>query len=1286
MPSDPTRVGYVFMGWYLNPAGGTAFSATQAVYSHMSIYAIWGRTVTVVDSEATVTGAGNYLPGAVVTINAGTRTGFTFSSWSVIAGTVNLADANVPTTSFTMPNENVSLIANWNRLYTLRVTNSYAGSPGAGDYLAGVNVTIRAGSRSGYSFEGWTVNLGSITLNDSNAATARFIMPAENVEVTANWAELFAVSVLTSYAPAGSSGAGNYTVSSTVTINAGIRTTHRFNGWTVAQGSAILADASQATTTFSMPAGPVIVQATWVATSTVTFDANGGNPTTQSITVDTGTTVQTLPAVTNPGFVLVGWFTSPTGTVEFTDTTPVNSNITVYARWGYQVTVADSYANVSGAGNYQAGSTVTIYAGTRSAYRFDSWAVISGSLNLGSAAQNATTSFTMPLNDVSLRAQWVPTSTVAFNGNGGLPILQTVAADTGYSLGLRMPTEPMRSGYQFIGWYTGSNSGEEFNSSTIVNSDITVYAHWGRTVTVVSSYSATSGAGVYRPGDMVAVDAGVNSGYDFVSWSVTQGSLVLTNPRSTTTSFTMPDSNLTLVASWAALFTLNVDASYAGSGNTGAGSYTSGAQVTVQAGTRTGYNFSGWTSNAGGSFTNANLATTSFTMPPANTTVTASWTPLSMTVNFDRNNTGACIGPSFTVMTVAFDSPYGTLPIITSYGYRFEGWYTSATGGTLVLSTTVVTEQSNHTLYAHWQKIGDGEVGNNGPLYTIMASSPVCITQAQAQAALTDSTKIIDYTNALATEVATGLPAAIVVTNLHVLSTVPGAYLITLAVAAEPSTAVTVMVIVTETTRPPVLGVTHIIVAEPAVYLSIAEAEAILNGNLSDGLITTAGVRVRAYDKETGAPVPPSGLSVSSNPLFAAVVGLYSVAFSVVSDPAATISTNFVVTDSTLPPVLGATHVIMADSPVFLSTNEASNLISSGLDAGLIAKARVRVCVKDTGVTVYGITVTGSALFAPVEGAYMVSFTATADSTATIDVLFIVTDANLPPVVGDSYVIVASSPVKLSVAQAQGMVGANLSSNLISAGGVRAYNKRTGIAVSPAAIQVQSTPVFNGAEGIYRVTYMVASDSRATITSLFVVSDGNIVNVGDYYVIYANSPVRLTTEQASVIGNNTLLLIGSARVKAFDLLTGSQVLPSALRVASGSLGTGVGSYTIRFEVAADTSSYVDVVFIVTSSLIVEGDTCAISANSPVILSTNDAQALLGANLAHNLVAAASVSAFEIESGAAIPESQITVSSNPSFTAVEGVYRVVFTVATDARATITVLFIVTDNNLVVTGDS
>ena len=71
--------------------------------------------------------------------------------------------------------------------YAVTVNGSYdAQNSGAGSYAAGSVVTVRAGSRSGYTFNGWTSG-SNVVFDDPNAEETTFIMPEGSVTVTANW-------------------------------------------------------------------------------------------------------------------------------------------------------------------------------------------------------------------------------------------------------------------------------------------------------------------------------------------------------------------------------------------------------------------------------------------------------------------------------------------------------------------------------------------------------------------------------------------------------------------------------------------------------------------------------------------------------------------------------------------------------------------------------------------------------------------------------------------------------------------------------------------------------------------------------------------------------------------------------------------------------------------------------------------------------------------------------------------------------------------------------------------
>jgi uncharacterized repeat protein (TIGR02543 family) len=113
--------------------------------------------------------------------------GYSFSGWNTkVDGTgVSYVVGSV----LTVDEEDVVLYAQWTeQKYVVTVIDSFAGvSSGAGNYVGGSVVTIRAGSRVDYVFVGWTVDFGDVTLNDYLSVTTLFVMPYESVSVTANW-------------------------------------------------------------------------------------------------------------------------------------------------------------------------------------------------------------------------------------------------------------------------------------------------------------------------------------------------------------------------------------------------------------------------------------------------------------------------------------------------------------------------------------------------------------------------------------------------------------------------------------------------------------------------------------------------------------------------------------------------------------------------------------------------------------------------------------------------------------------------------------------------------------------------------------------------------------------------------------------------------------------------------------------------------------------------------------------------------------------------------------------
>ena len=186
------RPDYTFDYWS-NENNITLPNASKASFvmpaKSVTIVANWKRAeynVTVVSENATgAIGSGKYVSGQTVKANAGARKGYTFISWTVKNNVVTMPTSVAA--SFIMPMCDVVLTAFWKQdVYSVKIGGGGAvNMVGSGSYAQGVTVQISAGVRSGYSFVGWTVNEGNITL--PNSVSASFIMPAKPVTLTAKW-------------------------------------------------------------------------------------------------------------------------------------------------------------------------------------------------------------------------------------------------------------------------------------------------------------------------------------------------------------------------------------------------------------------------------------------------------------------------------------------------------------------------------------------------------------------------------------------------------------------------------------------------------------------------------------------------------------------------------------------------------------------------------------------------------------------------------------------------------------------------------------------------------------------------------------------------------------------------------------------------------------------------------------------------------------------------------------------------------------------------------------------
>jgi uncharacterized repeat protein (TIGR02543 family) len=268
-----------------------------------------------------------------------------------------------------------------------------------------------------------------------------------------------------------------------------------FSGWNTNAGGTGTPYRAGASYT---PVGSVTLYARWIPGTpvryTVTFNASGGNPATQTKTVDSGASAGSSGMPSNPtksGYIFGGWYTAANGGgTQFTETTPITGAITVYATW----TVIQYTVTFDAEGGTPPVQTKTVDSGAsagssdmpsnpaKSGYIFGGWHTAA---NGGGTRFTETTPVT---GDITVYATWtIIQYMVTFNADGGTPAMQTKTVDSGASVGSSdMPFDPAKSGYIFDGWYTATNGeGTQFTGSTVITGDITVYAKW--TITLVPS-------------------------------------------------------------------------------------------------------------------------------------------------------------------------------------------------------------------------------------------------------------------------------------------------------------------------------------------------------------------------------------------------------------------------------------------------------------------------------------------------------------------------------------------------------------------------------------------------------------------------------------------------------------------------------------------------------------------------------------------------------------------------------------------------------------------------------
>ena len=202
-----------------------------------------------------------------------------------------------------------------------------------------------------------------------------------------------------------------------------------------------------------------------------------------------------------------------------------------------------------------------------------------------------------------------------------------------------------------------------------------------------------TGASPYAAGTEVDIQATANAGYVFTGWTTDAGG-IFDDAGAATTKFSMPSNAVTVTAHFVPVFDLDMLANPNIGGTatdlTNTSPYTEDTEVDIQAVAAPGYEFTHWTvdPSGAGSFDNANHATTTYTMPAEDVTVTAHFVPVFDLVMLADPSLGG------TATDLTGSSPYAQSAVvdiqaIAAAGYHFDGW--TAPAGTITTPNAATT-------------------------------------------------------------------------------------------------------------------------------------------------------------------------------------------------------------------------------------------------------------------------------------------------------------------------------------------------------------------------------------------------------------------------------------------------------------------------------------------------------------------------------------------------------------------------------------------------------------------
>ena len=502
----PTKTGYKFNGWYEN--NNKVSDGIWRNTSNITLVAKWAVNTYNINynlNSGTIssTKPSSYTYGTTKTIPNPSKIGYEFIGWTINNSTQKYKDYQISDTTY----GDLELVANYKpNVYTVTLDSN--GGDCEIDLLTvtyNESYALPLPTKTGYKFEGW--------FNGSSKLESGVWSKTSSLDLKAKWSIV------------------NYTI--TYDLNDGINNENNPSTYTFESNTITLLDASKIGYTFigwtssniTVPTKNILIEkgstgdikfiANFKAnTYQVIFDVNGGNELEDNKFDVIYDSDYILPKPEKIGYEFKGWYNEVNELVS-DGLWNIDSDVNLKAKWEIKTFKINYILNggVNSNDNLQSYNyeynDVTILNPSKTGYTFNGW-IVNGNSELVKDYVIKHNS----LGDVSLEAIFTANIyklTLDVNGGDNLDNSEfEISYDEKVTL-----EEVSRIGYNFDGWYNGTNKVEDGTWKYL--EDVTLVAKW-----TLINYSIS-----YN------LDGGKNSGYNSTKYNYEYQDITITNPTKT---------------------------------------------------------------------------------------------------------------------------------------------------------------------------------------------------------------------------------------------------------------------------------------------------------------------------------------------------------------------------------------------------------------------------------------------------------------------------------------------------------------------------------------------------------------------------------------------------------------------------------------------------------------------------------------------------------------------------------------------------------------------------------